>query len=262
LPVAILRFGGHDSVAANLEGRRSTCGVGRWCRQALASSSGAQEDPNGQHRCRSAQPLAAWHGAPGLSSLGPGGREGGLDSIWAEDHLAYGDAVVLRPMCVLLAAAAGATEHIEVGSAVFVPSLRNLAWALKQVATLQFVARGRLRLGVGLGGASEEEYELAGLTRSGQRQRTEQFLGILAAARRGEVEKVAAPLSARALLLGAALPVPPLWVGGTSLAALRRAARFGDGWLSGLQTPAEFQASLTRLRQLAGAEGRPCQWPG
>jgi alkanesulfonate monooxygenase SsuD/methylene tetrahydromethanopterin reductase-like flavin-dependent oxidoreductase (luciferase family) len=97
---------------------------------------------------------------------------------------------------------------------------------------LQLLARGRLQLGVALGGASEDEYELAGLTRSGQRHRTDEFLRILTAARRGEDEALAAPLSARALLLGAALPVPPLWIGGTSLAALRRAARFGDGWLS------------------------------
>ena len=89
-------------------------------------------------------------------------------------------------MCVL-AAAAAATERIEIGSAVFVPSLRNLSWALKQVATVQLVAGGRLQLGVALGAADEEEYGLAGLTRSGQRQRTDEFLRVLAggASRRG-----------------------------------------------------------------------------
>ena len=185
----------------------------------------------------------------------------GLDCIWAEDLLARGDAAILDVMCVL-AAAAAATETIEVGSAVFVPSLRNLTWALKQVATLALVARGRIQLGVALGSASEEEYGLAGLTRSGQRHRTDEFLRILAAARRGESEELAAPLSARALLLGRELPVPPLWVGGTSLAALRRAARFGDGWLTGLQTPAEFEACLSRLRELAEEQGRPCPLAG
>ena len=69
-------------------------------------------------------------------------------------------------------------------------------------------------------------------------------------------------LSAAALLLGSEVPVPPLWVGGTSLAALRRAARFGDGWLSGAQTPAEFQASLRQLGQAAEEEGRPCPAAG
>jgi alkanesulfonate monooxygenase SsuD/methylene tetrahydromethanopterin reductase-like flavin-dependent oxidoreductase (luciferase family) len=206
-------------------------------------------------------PLPTGMALPEIASLARQAEMAGLDCIWVEDHLAYGDASVLDIMCVL-AAAAAATEKIEVGSAVFVPSLRNLSWALKQVATLQLIAGGRLQLGVALGGASEAEYGLAGLTRSGQRQRTDEFLRTLAAARRGEEEELAAPLSARALLLGTALPVPPLWVGGTSLAALRRAVRFGDGWLSGAQTPAEFKASVRRLRQLAEEEGRPCPLAG
>ncbi len=60
-----------------------------------------------------------------------------------------------------------ASEKIEVGSAIFAPSLRNLSWALKQVATVQLLARGRLQLGVALGAADEEVYGLAGLARSG-----------------------------------------------------------------------------------------------
>lgn len=205
-------------------------------------------------------PLPAGMALPEIARLARLAEMAGLDGIWAEDGIACGDASVLDIMCVL-AAAAAATEKIEVGSAVFVPSLRNLSWALKEVATVQLVAGGRLQLGVALGGAGEEEYGLAGFTRSGQRERTDEFLRIMAAARRGE-EVPTAPLSARALLLGTALPVPPLWVGGTSSAALRRAARFGDGWLSGLQTPEEFETSSSRLRQSAEEEGRPCPLAG
>jgi len=161
---------------------------------------------------------------PDIAGLARQAEMAGLDCIWAEDLLAHGDAAVLDIMCVL-AAAAAATERIEVGSAVFVPSLRSLSWALKQVATLQLVAGGRLQLGVALGSADDEEYGLAGLTRSGQSERTDEFLGVLATARRGEMDKVTGPLSPSALLLGTALPVPPLWVGGTSLGALRRAVR-------------------------------------
>jgi len=53
------------------------------------------------------------------------------------------------------------------------------------------------------------------------------------------------------------VPVPPLWVGGTSLPALRRAVRFGNGWLSGLQTPGEFAVSRQRLFDLFDEAGRP-----
>src|SRR5215470_4942208 len=49
----------------------------------------------------------------------------------------------------------------------------------------------------------------------------------------------------------------PLWVGGTSLPALRRTVRFGDGWLSGLQTPREFAASRQRLFELCDEARRP-----
>ena len=206
-------------------------------------------------------PLPDAMALPDIACLARLAESAGLDSIWTEDGIAYGDSVVLDMVCVL-AAVAASTERIEVGSAIFVPSLRNLTWALKQVATLQLVARGRLKLGVGLGAAGSEEYGLAGLNRSGQRERTDEFLRVLVAARRGKVEEAGAPLSARALLLGASVPVPQLWVGGTSLAALRRAVRCGDGWLSGFQTPAEFGVSLSRLRTLAEEEGRTCPLAG
>ncbi len=179
-------------------------------------------------------PLPAGMALPDIARLARGAETAGLDGIWAEDGFVHGDAAVLDLTCVL-AACAAATEKIEIGSAIFAPSMRNLSWALKQVATLQLLAGGRLQLGVALGAAGEEEYRLAGLTRSGQRERTDQFLRILVAARRGEVGNVASPLSPQALLLGTSLPVPPLWVGGTSAGAVRRAARFGDGWLSGFR---------------------------
>jgi alkanesulfonate monooxygenase SsuD/methylene tetrahydromethanopterin reductase-like flavin-dependent oxidoreductase (luciferase family) len=129
-------------------------------------------------------PLPADMQLPDVTQLARAAETAQFDCIWAEDHLVHGDAAVLDIVCVL-AAAAAATEKIEVGTAVFVPSLRNLAWALKQVATLQLVAGGRLQLGVALGGASEQEYGLAGLNSSGQRARTDEFLGDLAAMRRG-----------------------------------------------------------------------------
>lgn len=206
-------------------------------------------------------PLPEGMALPDIPRLARLAEEAGLDGVWAEDLLARGDAAILDATCVL-AAAAAVTERVEVGSSIFVPSLRGLAWALKQVATLQQIAGGRLQLGVALGSAGQDEYELAGLSRSGQRERTDHFLRVLSAARQSDVGSAGSPLSGRALLLGTSVPVPPLWVGGTSLPALRRAARFGDGWLSGLQTPAELGACLSTLRRLATEQGRPCPLAG
>lgn len=206
-------------------------------------------------------PLPAGMAFPDIARLARLAETAGLDGIWAEDGLARGDAVVFDLMCVL-AACAAATTTIEVGSAIFAPSLRNVSWALKQVATVQLLAQGRLQLGVALGAADEEEYRLAGLTRTGQRERTDEFLDALAAAASGEIGNAPVSADPREPLLGTVLPVPPLWIGGTSVAALRRSAHFGQGWLSGFQTPAEFAASSRRLRQLAEEEGRPCPLTG
>src|SRR6185312_4406003 len=150
------------------------------------------------------------------------------------------------------------TSSIAVGYAIFVPSLRPLAWAVRQVATLQHIAGGRLQLGVAGGGGGDAEYRAAGFRRSDRARRTDEFLARLPGLLAGQPLPDAPGASdGDAIRLLPAVPVPPLWVGGTSPAALRRAVRFGDGWLSGLQTPREFAAGRQRLLELSAQAGRP-----
>jgi len=87
----------------------------------------------------------------------------GLDSLWAGDHLLLGDSPLLDSTLTL--AAAAVTSTIAIGSAVFLPSLRPLTWAGRQVATLAHLAAGRLELGVGAGAGPEQEYRAAGQRR-------------------------------------------------------------------------------------------------
>lgn len=100
-------------------------------------------------------PLPAGMELPDVSGLAREAETLGLDGIWAEDLLQCGDAAVLDVSCVLSACAA-ADETITVGSAIFAPSLRNLSWALKQIATVNLLARGRFKLGVALGASSKD----------------------------------------------------------------------------------------------------------
>ncbi|MCF6473742.1 LLM class flavin-dependent oxidoreductase [Nonomuraea sp. MG754425] len=51
--------------------------------------------------------------------------------------------------------------------------------------------------------------------------------------------------------------MPPVWVGNASAAAIRRAARLGDGWFPSLVSPAEVAAGRDRLAELTAAHGRP-----
>ena len=191
---------------------------------------------------------------PDIAGLAGFAEQAGLDGVWVGDRLAAGELSVLDSS-LSLAVAAAVTRSIAVGYAIYVPSLRPLAWAAKQVATLQHIAGGRLQLGVAAGGGGDAEYLAAGFRREDRARRTDEFLARLPGLLAGQPLPHASDGDAIRLL--PAVPVPPLWVGGTSPAALRRAVRFGDGWLSGLQTPREFAASRRRLFELSDEAGRP-----
>jgi alkanesulfonate monooxygenase SsuD/methylene tetrahydromethanopterin reductase-like flavin-dependent oxidoreductase (luciferase family) len=194
---------------------------------------------------------------PDIAGLAVLAEQADLDGVWVGDRLATGELSVLDSG-LSLAAAAAVTSSITVGYAVYVPSLRPLAWAAKQVATLQHLAGGRLQLGVALGGGGDAEYLAAGFRRSDRARRTDAFLAQLPGILAGQpLPPGAGDSDGDAVRLLPAVPVPPLWVGGTSLPALRRAVRFGDGWLSGFQTPEEFAASRRRLFELSDEAGRP-----
>ncbi|WP_406046780.1 LLM class flavin-dependent oxidoreductase [Kribbella sp. NBC_00889] len=81
-------------------------------------------------------------------------EEAGLDSVWMGDHLAIGAATL--EATIGLATAAAVTERVAIGASVFVPAIRPLAWAAKQIASLQYVSGERLILGVGSGGGEEQ----------------------------------------------------------------------------------------------------------
>ena len=180
----------------------------------------------------------------------------GLDSLWAGDHLLLGDASLLD-CTMILAAAAAVTSTIAIGSAVFLPSLRPLAWAARQVATLAHLAGGRLQLGVGAGAGPEEEYRAAGQRRCDRGRRTDEFLDALPRLLAGVPVPLRSGEDTVTVRLAPPMPMPTVWIGGSSPAALRRTIRFGDGWLGALLTPAEFGRARSRLRELADAAGRP-----
>jgi alkanesulfonate monooxygenase SsuD/methylene tetrahydromethanopterin reductase-like flavin-dependent oxidoreductase (luciferase family) len=84
---------------------------------------------------------------PCVARLARLAERAGLDCLWSGDRLVAGQMSVLDSSLTL--AAAAVTDRIAIGFSVYVPSLRPLAWAAKQIATLQHIAgSGRLRLGV------------------------------------------------------------------------------------------------------------------
>jgi alkanesulfonate monooxygenase SsuD/methylene tetrahydromethanopterin reductase-like flavin-dependent oxidoreductase (luciferase family) len=168
----------------------------------------------------------------------------GFDSVWAGDHLACPAPVLDAPTC--LAAAAAATDRVGLGLSVMLLGLRPPAWAAKQLATLDALSGGRLRLGVGVGGEFPEEFGAAGVPVRERGARLDAALEVLP------------DLLCGGDVLEPAVPAPPpILVGGRSEAALRRAARFGDAWLPMWVSPGTLARRAERLAELAAAQGRP-----
>lgn len=194
-----------------------------------------------QRRDRLDLPTAARHAEPV-----------GLHSVWHGDHLAIGTATL--DCAVALAAAAAGTRRLFVGTSVFVPAIRPLAWAAKQLATLQHVSGGRLILGVGSGGGAAQ-WAAAGVPYADRGPRTDTALRLLPRLLAGE--PVPLPPDAADVRMLPAVPVPPIWVGNRSRVAIRRAARYGDGWFPSLLTAADVRRGAADLAEAAAEHGRP-----
>jgi probable F420-dependent oxidoreductase len=129
---------------------------------------------------------------------------------------------------------AGVTEHVNLLSHVYVLSYRHPLVSAKGWLTLDAVSKGRAILGVG-GGHVEGEFELLGADFAGRGKVLDESIDVVRAAFEseyptydGEIFQVRdAGLRPRPVRPGG----PPIWVGGSSKPAMRRAAERGDGWL-------------------------------
>jgi alkanesulfonate monooxygenase SsuD/methylene tetrahydromethanopterin reductase-like flavin-dependent oxidoreductase (luciferase family) len=180
----------------------------------------------------------------------------GLDHVWVPDHLVFHRPVL--EAIVALAVVAGATERIRLGTAILNPTLRDVTWLAKQLATLATLVPDRILLGVGLGGEYEPEFRAAGVDPRQRGKRLDEALELLPRLMAGE------PVQRSGLYevdCPGLAPVPPakpsVLIGGRGEAALRRTARFGDAWLPMWLDPDKIASSRERLAELAAEHGRP-----
>jgi alkanesulfonate monooxygenase SsuD/methylene tetrahydromethanopterin reductase-like flavin-dependent oxidoreductase (luciferase family) len=193
-----------------------------------------------------------------LSDLCQRAEEAGADALWACDHL-FWHGPCLECLLVLTVAAT-VTERAVLGSCVIQLPLRRAVAVAKQAATLQTLSRGRLILGVGVG-SHPGEYEQVGAAYHRRGHDLDTAIGELRRAwgsgkgvTLGDTSSTVA--TERYRQLPAPVPVP-VWVGGSSEAALRRAAQLADGWMPLFLSVAEYGDAVERLAKEADAFGRP-----
>jgi alkanesulfonate monooxygenase SsuD/methylene tetrahydromethanopterin reductase-like flavin-dependent oxidoreductase (luciferase family) len=181
-------------------------------------------------------------------------EEVGLDSAWVGDHLATGAPSL--DSAVAVATVAAVTDRLRVGTGVFVPGLRPLAWAAKQIASLRHLAGDRLVLGVGAGGGPEQ-WAAAGVPFDRRGARLDAALRLLPDLLAGRPTVLPDEPGRPTVELAPAVSMPPVWVGNASPAAIRRAATWGDGWFPSLIHSDDVAAGAERLAALAADAGRP-----
>ncbi|MBV8493914.1 MAG: LLM class flavin-dependent oxidoreductase [Alphaproteobacteria bacterium] len=183
----------------------------------------------------------------------------GYDSLWVGDHIAF--AVAIFDPLLQLAQAAVVSRRLRLGTNVYLVPLRHPVPIAKQVATLDHLSEGRLIFGVGVGGEFPKEFEACGVPLSDRGARLSAAIPLLRQLWSGE------PVSYEGRYLGAFAEVsmqpparqpggPPIWVGGRADAALARAGRLADGWISYVVTPETYRAGLEKIAAAAEAAGR------
>jgi probable F420-dependent oxidoreductase len=200
----------------------------------------------------------------------------GFDSLWVSDHvviprdyesrypynptgrLGWDDLTLLEPLSTLLFVA-GVTERVQLGTTVLVLPMRNPVLHAKIMATLDHLSNGRLILGIGVGWL-KEEFEALDEPFEHRGARMDEYISVL----KNLWTKDDPSFEGKYYQLGnvacypkpARQPHPPIWIGGNTDPALRRAARIGDSWHAAGATPEQIEEALPKLHQYLKAAGR------
>lgn len=200
-----------------------------------------------------------------LVQLAARAEEAGLDSVWVTDHVIVPrDASLiyrsdmLDPLAVL-PWLAGVTERIALGTSVIVLPYRSPLPVAKLLASVDVLSGGRLIVGVAVGWV-EGEFEALGVPFRERGRRTDEAIELFRAVWTQEYPEIKTATHRLSGVKASPMPLqkprPPILVGGASDAAMRRAARLGDGWHASGMTPAAFRAGAMAVANHWKDQGR------
>ncbi|MCF6472784.1 LLM class flavin-dependent oxidoreductase [Nonomuraea sp. MG754425] len=173
----------------------------------------------------------------------------GFDLLMVSDHVAITPDVAAKypppffDPFTTLAWLAGVTTDIRLGTTVLIVPYRHPLLVARMAANLHDLSGGRLVLGVGVGWA-RQEFEALGVAYERRGRLTDEHLAAVQAAWADE----------RDYRTGGGVPI---WVGGGSAAAMRRAVRFGQAWHPLRNTLPWLREAWPRVRAIAAEQGRP-----
>ncbi len=181
----------------------------------------------------------------------------GIDSVWFSERLSS-PMVVPEPVTTL-AAVAARTKRLRFGPSVLVLPFRAPVLAARELAMIDYLSGGRMLPAVGIGVESAREFDAVGVPFRERGRRTDEAIRIMRML--WEQDEVTFAGEFWKLERVRVLPKPvqkpfPLWIGGNSEAAMRRAGRLGDGWIPSFIAPAQLRVGVEKTRAFARAVDR------
>nr|WP_322097322.1 LLM class flavin-dependent oxidoreductase [Nakamurella alba] len=187
----------------------------------------------------------------------------GLDGLTVGDHISFHGGTGFDGI-VSATSVLAARDDLDVLIGVYLLGLRHPMLAARQIATLAELAPGRLVLGAGVGGEDRNEISNAGVDPASRGRRLDETLGLLRQLLTG------APVTHHgeffdlvdAVIFPPPAPAVPIVIGGTSPSAIRRTAKYGDGWLGIFCSARRLAATRTEILEQAAGLGRAPDWFG
>jgi probable F420-dependent oxidoreductase len=199
----------------------------------------------------------ALHRSDRIAALAQQFEELGYDYLTSGEHVSF--YVPTPNSFVALAVAAGATSRIRLMNSIALVPLYPAALLAKLGAALDVASGGRFAFGVGVGGENPPEFEACGVPVKERGARTNEALEVIH--RLWTEPKVTFEGRFNSLHdvsiapQPASKPSPPVWVSGRKEAAMRRTARYADGWLPYMYTPEQLADSIATIERLRPDEG-------
>ena len=182
----------------------------------------------------------------------------GFDILTTGEHIVF-----FRPILdviTVLSFAAAATKTIRLAPSTIILPLRHPTIMAKELSSLDQLSNGRLIASIGIGGDYPREFAACGVSTKERGIRANESLEILRKYWSGErfdyhgkifqlqdVDMLPTPLQPGG---------PPIWVCGRTEAAMKRAARLGDGWQPYMYTAEMFRESVDKVHGYAAAHSR------
>lgn len=218
------------------------------------------------------------HGKEMLFPVATAAEQLGFDSLWAAHHVVLpyerqsdypykrsGTEIAMDPgmqwldPLVTLSLVAGVTDRVRLGTSVLVLPYCNPVTLASTAAAIDVVSEGRFLLGVGAGWM-REEFAAIGVPADERGARTDEHIQVLKTLWRDDPASFSGRFTSFEGIALATTPRtgggPPIWVGGNTDPALRRALAHGDGWHGFELYPEDMPDVSSRLERLGEEVGR------